>query len=72
MDGRISDGALRSFLRRDAMMAAMPEWWNGRHRGLNQQLSPRGETRAVTPVKFGESPGPRGRANAEPSPRGKV
>ena len=34
----------------------LPEWWNGRHKGL-EQLSPRGETPEVKPVKVGEDPG---------------
>ena len=51
--------------------ARCPSGEIGRHKGLEINLSPLGETREVTPVKFGERPGcahvVRARANAEPS-----
>ena len=51
-------------------MSPHPSGGIGRHKGL-ENLSPRGETPEVTPVKVGEGPDripPCGRVDTEPSP----
>jgi len=43
------------------LCALCPSGGTGRRSGLRENLSPRGEIRGVTPVKFGEGPEQRSR-----------